>query len=116
MRQDIINIKEYMNFYLRDLYDHCLRSLEAIDSNREMSTGITEIYLSSVSNKMNETMRLLTIFASIFIPLTFIAGVYGMNFKYMPELTWRYGYFFTLGLMAFIILMLLAYFRKKKWI
>lgn len=115
IRQDIISIKDYMNFYLRDLYDHCLRLIESIDSNREMSTSIIEIYLSSVSNKMNETMRLLTIFASIFIPLTFIAGVYGMNFKYMPELTWRYGYYFTLGIMAFVIIILLAYFRKKKW-
>jgi magnesium transporter len=78
--------------YFGDIYDHAIRIIEAMESYRDLIAGMLDIYLSSVSNKMNETMKVLTVFASIFIPLTFIAGVYGMNYEYMPELKWRWSY------------------------
>ncbi len=80
-----------------------------------MTSGILDVYMSSVSNKMNEVMKVLTIFAAIFIPLTFIAGVYGMNFQYMPELAWRWGYFIILIIMLIVGLSLVGYFKRKKW-
>jgi magnesium transporter len=81
-----------------------------------MVTGMVDIYLSSISNRMNAVMKVLTIIATIFIPLTFIAGVYGMNFKYMPELQWRWGYGAVLLVMALVAVVMLIYFRKKKWL
>jgi magnesium transporter len=102
--------------YFGDIYDHAIRIIEAMESYRDLIAGMLDIYLSSVSNKMNETMKVLTIFASIFIPLTFIAGVYGMNFEYMPELKWRWSYpalwIFFISISAF----LLRFFKKKKWL
>ncbi|HEV7515327.1 MAG TPA: CorA family divalent cation transporter, partial [Thermoanaerobaculia bacterium] len=89
---------------------------------RELAGGMLDVYLSSVSNRMNEIMKVLTIIATIFIPLTFIAGIYGMNFDYsvshwnLPELHWRYGYFYSLGLMLAVALGLVAYFRRKGWL
>ena len=80
-----------------------------------MVSGLLDIYLSSVSNRMNEIMKVLTIFAAIFIPLTFIAGIYGMNFEFMPELKWKWGYFTLLGGMAVVGFGMLIYFRRKKW-
>jgi len=80
-----------------------------------MLSGMLDIYLSSVSNRMNQVMKVLTIIATIFIPLTFIAGVYGMNFKYMPELEWRWGYFLIVGIMLAIGVTMLIIFRRKKW-
>jgi magnesium transporter len=80
-----------------------------------MNSGMLDIYISSVSNKMNEVMKVLTIFAAIFIPLTFIAGIYGMNFQYMPELGWKWGYFTVIGFMALVGIVLLFYFKMKKW-
>jgi magnesium transporter len=102
--------------YFADIYDHSIRIIEAIESYRDLISGMLDIYLSSVSNKMNETMKFLTVFASIFIPLTFIAGVYGMNFEYMPELTWKWSY--PLLWVVFIVtaISLLVYFKKKKWL
>jgi len=81
-----------------------------------MLSGMLDVYLSSISNKMNEVMKVLTIFAAIFIPLTFIAGLYGMNFSFMPELTWHWGYFAVLGFMALVGILLLVYFKRKKWL
>jgi len=81
-----------------------------------MVSGMLDIYLSNVSNKMNEVMKVLTIIATIFIPLTFIAGIYGMNFEVMPELTWRWGYFLILSFMAIVVVFMIFYFRRKKWI
>ncbi|MDD2658178.1 MAG: magnesium/cobalt transporter CorA [Methylococcales bacterium] len=102
--------------YFGDIYDHAIRIIEAIESYRDLIAGMLDIYLSSVSNKMNETMKILTVFASIFIPLTFIAGVYGMNFEYMPELKWKWSYpvlwVFFISISAF----LLRYFKRKKWL
>jgi magnesium transporter len=101
--------------YLRDLYDHTVQVVETVESFRDMVSGIMDIYLSSISNRMNEIMKVLTLFAAVFIPLTFVAGIYGMNFKYMPELEWRFGYAYALVLMAVLGGLLLLFFRKKKW-
>jgi len=102
--------------YLRDLYDHSLQVIETIEIFREMVSSNLDLYLSSLSNKMNEVMQFLTIVNTIFIPLTFIAGVYGMNFENMPELATKWGYFAILGLMASIATGLLLYFKKKNWL
>jgi len=102
--------------YLRDVYDHTVQIIDTIETFRDMLSGMLEVYLSSISNRMNQIMKVLTIIATIFIPLTFIAGIYGMNFKYMPELEWRWGYFIVLGIMAVISIWMLIYFRKKNWL
>jgi magnesium transporter len=109
-------IDDSVDFYLRDLYDHAIRVLDTIETLRDMDSGILDVYMSNLSNKANETMKVLTIIATIFIPLTFIAGVYGMNFDYMPELHWVYGYPLVLGVMFFISLLMLVYFKKRDWI
>ena len=102
--------------YYRDLHDHCIRLVELINLHHEMTTGMLEIYLSSLNTHMNETIKVLTLFASIFIPLTFIVGVYGMNFKYMPELEWHYGYPLVMGFMGVLTVGMLYYFKRKKLI
>jgi magnesium transporter len=109
-------IKESTGPYLRDVYDHTIQVMDAVETVRDMLSGMLDIYLSSVSNRMNEVMKVLTIFASIFIPLTFIAGVYGMNFAYMPELGWRWGYFGALLVMVAVGASMLWYFRSKRWL
>lgn len=108
-------IKETTGIYLRDVYEHTIQVIDTVETFRDMIAGMLDIYLSSISNRMNEVMKVLTIFAAIFIPLTFIAGVYGMNFKYMPELEWHWGYFGVLSLMATIGISLMIYFKRKKW-
>ena len=115
-RSDSTLINESTQIYFRDIYDHTLRVIESLDSFREILNGTLEIYLSSVSNKMNETMKVLTVFASIFIPLTFIAGIYGMNFDYMPELKWKWAYPTLWFLFIIIPILLLIYFKNKKWL
>ncbi|MGZ5052013.1 MAG: magnesium/cobalt transporter CorA [Methylobacter sp.] len=102
--------------YFSDVYDHVIRVSEAMESYRDLIAGMLDIYLSSVSNKMNETMKILTVFASIFIPLTFIAGVYGMNFDYMPELHWKWGYPVLWGVFIGVSVFLLRFFKKKQWL
>lgn len=102
--------------YFRDVYSHLIYLSETIDSQRDTINDFLNLYMSAMSNKMNEVMKVLTIFASIFIPLTFIAGVYGMNFEKMPELQWKYGYFMILGIMLLVATLLLYYFRRKKWL
>lgn len=116
LRSDSELIQEKTQIYLRDVSDHAIRVIESIESYRDMLSGLLEIYISSVSNKMNEVMKVLTVFASIFIPLTFLAGIYGMNFEYMPELRWKWAY--PVLWVAFISIpaVLLVYFRKKKWL
>ena len=116
IRSDSALIHERVHIYLRDVHDHALRISESIESYRDILSGLMDIYVSSVSNKMNEIMKILTVFASIFIPLTFIAGIYGMNFEYMPELRWKWAY--PVLWIAFITIpvVLLVYFRKKKWL
>jgi magnesium transporter len=102
--------------YLRDVYDHTIQVMDSVDTFRDTLSGMLDIYLSSVSNRMNEVMKVLTVIATIFIPLTFIAGIYGMNFKDMPELGQAWGYPTTLLLMLAIALVMVIYFRRKKWI
>jgi magnesium transporter len=109
-------IKESTVPYLRDVYDHTVQVMDAVETVRDMLSGMLDIYLSSISNRMNEVMKVLTIFASIFIPLTFIAGVYGMNFQYMPELAWRWGYPVVWLVMLGVGVALLWYFRRKRWL
>ena len=108
-------IKESTGLFLKDIYDHTIQVIDTIETFRDMLSGILDIYLSSISNRMNEIMKVLTIIATIFMPLTFLVGVYGMNFKYMPELEWHWGYFFILGIMITIAVSMLVYFRKKRW-
>ncbi|MDT0678077.1 magnesium/cobalt transporter CorA [Autumnicola musiva] len=114
MDNDII--EEQTVNYIRDLYDHIIQISENIDIYREMIWSLMDMYMTTISNKMNEVMKVLTIMASIFIPLTFIAGVYGMNFEYMPELEWKYGYFAIWGIMIIVFLGMLYYFKRKKWL
>lgn len=109
-------IKKATLFYLNDVYDHTIQIIDTIESLRDMVSGLHDIYLSTISNKMNEIMKVLTIIATIFIPLTFLAGIYGMNFEFMPELKWRWGYFALLGIMLCAGLSMLFYFKRKKWI
>jgi len=109
-------IKQETKIYYRDLYDHTIQVIDTIESYRDMSAGMLDIYLSSLSNKMNEVMKVLTIIATIFIPLTFLAGVYGMNFKYMPELNNQFSYPIIWGIMILVAVIMVYYFRRKKWI
>ena len=102
--------------YLRDIYDHTIHIIDTLETFRDLATGLLDIYLSSVSNRMNSVMRVLTVIATIFMPLTFLAGVYGMNFKHMPELEWTWGYPAVLLLMATVGISMQVYFRKKKWL
>jgi magnesium transporter len=109
-------VKETTRIYLRDVYDHTIQVIDTIETYRDMVSGMLDIYLSSVSNRLNAVMKVLTIIATIFMPLTFIGGIYGMNFKYMPELGWRWGYPIVLLIMLGIGIFMLIYFRKKRWL
>jgi magnesium transporter len=102
--------------YLRDVYDHVVQLIDTGETLREMIGGMRDTYLSSMSNRMNDIMKVLTIIATIFIPITFVAGVYGMNFEFMPELKWPWGYFATLGLMGGISLVMVIYFKRRGWL
>ncbi|MCW5519486.1 magnesium/cobalt transporter CorA [Aureitalea sp. L0-47] len=115
-KSEIDMIDPKTNNYLRDLYNHILQISESLDLYREMTWGLMDMHMTNISNRMNEIMKVLTIMASIFIPLTFMAGIYGMNFDYMPELKYKYGYFVLWGLMLLVFLLMLWYFRRKKWI
>ena len=108
-------IKESTQVYLRDLYDHTIQVIDTIESFRDMLSGVQDLYLSSLGNKTNQVMKVLTIIATIFIPITFIAGIYGMNFEAMPELKWRYGYPAVWAVMILMAVGMLVYFRRKKW-
>lgn len=116
LRSESALIDEKTRMYLRDVSDHGIRLTESIQSHRDILSGLLEIYISGVSNKMNEAMKVLTVFASIFIPLTFLAGIYGMNFEYMPELKWKWAYPALWAAFIGIPIVLLIYFRKKKWL
>jgi magnesium transporter len=109
-------VQKSTNIYLRDIYDHTIQIIDTIETFRDMLSGMHDTYLSSISNKMNEIMKVLTIFAALFIPLTFIAGIYGMNFRFMPELNWRWGYFGVWGVIIAVGLSMLFYFKRKKWL
>lgn len=109
-------IQESTRTYLRDVYNHSVQVMDNIEGLREMIGGMLDTYLSSIGNKMNEVMKTLTIIASIFIPITFIAGIYGTNFSYVPELEWEGSYFVMIGVMAIIVILMMAWFRKKQWL
>jgi magnesium transporter len=109
-------IQDATSIYFKDVYDHTIIAIDTVETYRDILSGMLDIYLSSVSNRLNEVMKVLTIIATIFMPLTFIVGLYGMNFKYMPELEWHYGYYGVLTFMALVALIMLAIFRKKKWL
>jgi len=101
--------------YFRDIYDHLVRVYDWVDILRDMATNALEIYLNATSMRLNEVMKALTIVSTIFLPLAFVAGVYGMNFRYMPELQWKWGYAFAWFIFLLITSGMLYYFRKRKW-
>jgi magnesium transporter len=114
-RTDSPLVSESTKFYLRDVYDHTIQVIENIETFRDMSASLLETYLSSLSNKLNEVIKVLTVISTIFIPLTFLAGLYGMNFRFMPELESPWGYPAVLILMFLVVAVMLGYFRKKEW-
>ena len=101
---------------MRDLYDHTVQIIDLVETFRDILGGMHDTFLSSVSNRMNEVMKVLTVIATIFIPLTFITGVYGMNFLNMPELQWHWGYYLIWGIMITIGVGMSVYFKKRKWL
>ena len=109
-------VSEHTRAYLRDVYNHAIQVMDTIESLRDMVGGMLDTYLSSISNKMNEVMKTLTVIASIFIPITFIAGLYGTNFEYIPELAWEGSYFVMLGVMVAVAVMMIMWFKKKEWL
>jgi magnesium transporter len=115
-RSDSPLVREETLIYFRDVYDHLIQVIDTLETYRDMVSGMIDIYLSGLSYRMNEIMKVLTLIATIFIPLTFIVGLYGMNFRNMPELDYRYGYYIVWGVMIGIVIIMLTYFRKKKWI
>ena len=121
LRDDLKQISRDVKLYVRDCYDHAVHALDLVESYREMASSLLEVYLSSVSNRMNDVMKLLTIIATVFIPLSFIVGVYGMNFDRsasawnMPELGWRFGYPMLWLVMVALVAGMLLYFRRKRW-
>ena len=108
-------IAQSTGVFLRDVYDHTIQVIDTVESYRDIVSSMLDLYLSSISNRMNAVMKVLTIIATIFIPLTFVAGIYGMNFKYMPELEWRWSYAVVWLVMIAIAVVMIVYFRKKKW-
>lgn len=115
-REESDLLSDSVRIYLRDVHDHAVYLVDTIETFRDMLSGMLDIYLSSVNNRMNEIMKVLTIIATLFMPLSFVAGVYGMNFKYMPELEWRHGYPAIMGFMAAVAGVMFIYFRRKKWL
>lgn len=130
LRKSVWPLREVINFllrgeskqiktetlpYFRDLYDHTVQVIDTVETYRDLLSDIMDVYLSSISLKMNEVMKVLTIISTIFIPLTFIVGVYGMNFQFMPELNWKEGYYLIWGIMIFIAISMIIYFKRKKW-
>ena len=109
-------IRESTGVFLRDLYDHAIQVIDTVESFREMLSSMVETYLSSLSNRMNEIMKVLTIISTIFIPITFLVGLYGMNFVHFPEIQWRWGYAFVWLLIVGSVAGMFAFFRRKKWL
>lgn len=115
-KEEFVFIAEHTNRYLRDVYDHIIQLGESIETQRDLLAGIMDLYLSGISNRMNKVMQVLTIIATIFIPLTFIAGIYGMNFDHIPELHWRFSYFVLWGVFLAVGLVMFIFFRRKRWL
>ncbi|SCY11173.1 magnesium transporter [Nonlabens sp. Hel1_33_55] len=116
LKEDSELIDQHIKSYFQDAYDHCIQIIETVESYREINAGLRDMYLSSVSYKMNQIMQVLTIISSIFIPLTFVAGIYGMNFEYIPELKWEHGYRYFWILSGCLFVALLGFFKWKKWL
>jgi len=110
------HVGEETRVYLRDCHDHVVQLIDLVETHRELASGLMDLYLSSISNRMNEVMKVLTIIATIFIPVTFIAGIYGMNFENMPELEWAAGYPLVLSLTAIAVALLYRQFKKSGWL
>lgn len=109
-------INDESKMFIRDLYDHTVQVLDMVESYRDTINGLQDLYLSEISYKMNQVMQILTIISVIFVPLTFLAGIYGMNFDFIPELHWKFGYLYFWIFSVFILILLLVYFRRKKWL
>ncbi len=116
VKTDCPVVQESTEVFTRDLYDHIVQVIDMVETYRDILNGLYDLYLSEISYRMNNIMQLLTIISTIFIPLTFLVGVYGMNFENIPELKWRYGYFFVWGLMIVITILMLFFFKRKKWL
>jgi magnesium transporter len=116
MRTESVLVGDSMAPFLRDLYDHSIQVAETAETFRDMLSGLLDVYLTTVSNRMNEVMKVLTMIATVFIPLSFIAGLYGMNFQHMPELKWEWGYPAVLIIMAAVGVGFVAFFRRKRWL
>jgi magnesium transporter len=114
-RTEMELVEDTTRMYLRDLYDHTIQIIDTVETFRDMLAGILDTYLSSISNRLNEVMKVLTVISTIFIPLTFIVGIYGMNFEHMPELHSRWGYPVVWGVMITIGLGMLLFFKRRKW-
>ena len=115
-RSESTLIQDATHLYFKDIYDHTIQVIDSTETYREILSGMLDIYLSSISNRMNQVMKILTIIATIFMPLTFLAGIYGMNFEYMPELKWRFGYALVWFIFLTTAIVMIIYFRRKKWI
>ena len=115
-RGNINLIQNSTMIYFRDVYDHTIQVIDTTETFREVVSGMLDIYLSGINNRMNEIMKVLTVIATIFIPLTFLTGIYGMNFKHFPELEWRWGFYLNLGVMGVIVGIMVIFFKLKKWL
>lgn len=116
LKPDNSIVEEPTRLFLRDAYDHTVEAIETVEAYRDFISGLVDVYHSRISNRMNEIMKVLTLISTIFIPLTFIAGVYGMNFKYMPELEWRLGYYLIIIIMFGMAVGMLIFFKRKRWL
>jgi len=114
-RGEISLIKNSTRIYIRDIYDHIIQVIDTIETYRDMLSGMIDIYLSSISNRLNEVVKILTIISTIFIPITFIASIYGMNFKFIPEFSWKWSYPVVWFIMLAVIITMVIYFKRKKW-
>lgn len=115
-REDSALIDDDNNVHFRRAYEHTIQAMDVAETARDVLSDMLDMYLSSISNKLNQIMKTLTVITTIFMPLSFIAGVYGMNFRYMPEIQWIYGYPMVLGIMTAVVIVMLIYFRRKDWL
>lgn len=114
-RDEIALVKNNTRLYIRDIYDHTIQIIDTVETYRDMIAGMIDIYLSSISNRLNEVMKILTIISTIFIPATFIASIYGMNFRFMPEISWKWSYLVVWFIILGISISMVIYFKRKKW-